>query len=134
MRPLRVRPRCPAGDDGPVPVTFDADEFDTLVGEALDSIPAALGKAMRNVGVFVEDESPAGMPELYGLYQGIPLTERGDWYAGVLPDRITIYRGPVLRHCYTRDQVVEQIRITVVHEVAHHFGIDDHTLGEHGYG
>jgi predicted Zn-dependent protease with MMP-like domain len=112
----------------------DPEEFEELVVEALDALPPALGEAMRNVAVVVEDESPPGGPELLGLYQGIPLTARGDWYAGVLPDRISIFRGPVLRHCSSRAEVVEQVRVTVVHEIAHHFGIDDDTLDDLGYG
>ncbi|MEV4437843.1 metallopeptidase family protein [Streptomyces sp. NPDC049577] len=112
------------------------EEFEELVAEALDRIPADLTRLMDNVAVFVEDEPPAeaGDPELLGLYEGTPLTERGEWYAGVLPDRITIYRGPTLRMCATREEVVEEVEVTVVHEVAHHFGIDDERLHALGYG
>jgi predicted Zn-dependent protease with MMP-like domain len=110
------------------------EEFEELVGEALDSIPDSLAKAMDNVVVLVEPEPPAGMPGLLGLYEGTPLTSRGRWYAGVLPDRITIYSGPITRGWLTREQIVEQVRITVVHEVAHHFGIDDDELRRLGYG
>ncbi len=112
----------------------DDDRFDELVGLALDTIPARLARAMRNVVVLVEPESPADGPELLGLYEGIPLTSRDTGYAGVLPDRITIFRGPILRRCSTYDQVVEEVRVTVVHEVAHHFGIDDDELHDLGYG
>lgn len=114
-------------------VDLTPEEFDGLVGRALDTIPARLAKAMDNVAVFVEDEPPDDAPGLLGLYEGIPLTERDGWYAGVLPDRITIFAGPLMRRCATRDEVVEQVRITVVHEVAHHFGIDDDELDELGY-
>jgi len=110
------------------------EEFEGLVADALDTIPAALAAVMRNVAVFVEDDPPEGGPFLLGLYEGIPLTERGEWYAGVLPDRITIYRHPILAVCHTQAEVVEQVRITVVHEIAHHFGIDDHRLRDLGYG
>jgi len=110
-----------------------ADDFEELVGEALDTIPPALARAMRNVVVMVEAEAPDGEPGLLGLYEGIPLTQRDSWYAGVLPDRITIFRGPILRRCSTRAEVVEEVRITVVHEVAHHFGIDDDALDDLGY-
>lgn len=110
------------------------EDFDRLVTDALDAIPDALARVMRNVAVLVEDESPPGGPELLGLYEGVPLTERGDWYSGVLPDRITIYRLPVLRLCRTEREVVEEVRVTVVHEVAHHFGIDDDRLHDLGYG
>ena len=110
-----------------------ADDFEELVGEALDTIPPALARAMRNVVVMVEAEAPGGEVGLLGLYEGIPLTQRDSWYAGVLPDRITIFRGPILRRCSTRAEVVEEVRITVVHEVAHHFGIDDDALDDLGY-
>lgn len=107
------------------------ERFEELVSEALDSIPAELGELMDNVAVFVEDDSPSG--GLLGLYEGIPLTERGSWYAGVLPDRITIYRLPICRRARSEAEVIEEVRITVVHEVAHHFGIDDERLDELGY-
>ncbi|MEW2455491.1 metallopeptidase family protein [Streptomyces albus] len=115
------------------------EEFEELVAEALDRIPPELTRLMDNVAVFVEDEPAADDPELLGLYEGTPLTERGEWYAGVLPDRITVYRGPTLRlverdHEGSREGVVEEVEITVVHEIAHHFGIDDERLHELGYG
>jgi predicted Zn-dependent protease with MMP-like domain len=110
------------------------EEFEGLVADALDGIPAELTAAMSNVAVLVEDDPPADDPFLLGLYVGTPLTERGSWYAGVLPDRITIYRRPILAVCRSPQEVVEQVRITVVHEVAHHFGIDDERLHELGYG
>ncbi len=109
------------------------DEFDELVGQALDTIPARLAVAMDNVVVVVEAEPPPGLEDLLGLYEGIPLTERDGWYAGVLPDRISIYRGPILRRCRTHAEVVEEVRVTVVHEIAHHFGIDDDELDHLGY-
>lgn len=110
------------------------EEFEELVAEALDRIPPELTTLMDNVAIFVEDDPDPAGPELLGLYEGIPLTERGDWYAGVLPDRITIYRNPTLRICETYEHVVEEVEVTVVHEVAHHFGIDDERLHELGYG
>jgi predicted Zn-dependent protease with MMP-like domain len=110
------------------------EEFEGLVADALDGIPAELTAAMSNVAVLVEDDPPAGDPFLLGLYVGTPLTERGSWYAGVLPDHITIYRRPILAVCRSPQEVVEQVRITVVHEIAHHFGIDDERLHELGYG
>jgi predicted Zn-dependent protease with MMP-like domain len=108
-------------------------EFDDAVADALDAIPPELTDLMSNVVVLVDDEPPPGEPDdLLGIYVGVPLTERG-WMAGpVLPDRIMIYRGPTLRMCDDRDDVVDEVAITVVHEVAHHFGIDDarlHALG-----
>ena len=78
----------------------------------------------------VEDDVPPGRERLLGLYEGIPLTERGTTYAGVLPDRITVYRRPTLEICDTVEDVVDEVHITVVHEIAHHFGISDERLHE----
>ena len=114
------------------------EEFEELVAQGLDRIPPELTRLMDNVAVFVEDEPSADDPELLGLYEGTPLTERGEWYAGVLPDRITVYRGPTLRMVEReggdRARVVEEVEITVVHEIAHHFGIDEERLHSIGYG
>jgi predicted Zn-dependent protease with MMP-like domain len=109
------------------------EEFEELVGQALDTIPGRLAAAMDNVVVVVEAEPPAEQPGLLGLYEGIPLTRRDGWYAGVLPDRITIFRGPLVRRALSYADLVEEVRVTVVHEVAHHFGIDDAELDELGY-
>jgi predicted Zn-dependent protease with MMP-like domain len=107
------------------------ERFEAMVGEALDGLPAKLGRLMRNVAVTVEhDEGPAG---LLGLYRGVPLTQRTTQYAGALPDRITIYRQAICAICSTDLEVVEQVRRTVVHEVGHHFGIDDARLHELGW-
>jgi predicted Zn-dependent protease with MMP-like domain len=111
-----------------------AAEFDEVVGEALDGVPEELTRLMDNVALFVEDEPPADLPHLLGIYHGTPLTERGWGYAGVLPDRIEIFRGPLTRMCHDRAELIEQVRITVVHEIAHHFGIDEDRLHELGYG
>lgn len=108
-------------------------EFEELVSQALDTIPPELVALLDNVVVVVEDDPPADDPDLLGLYSGIPLTERGSFYAGVLPDQVTIFRRPTLEMCDTREDVVEEVRITVVHEIAHHFGIDDDRLHELGY-
>ena len=119
-----------------MPVVIDVDEetFDELVGDALDGIPAELGRLIENVAVLVEDGRPDS--GLLGLYRGVPLTRRDAGYGlGLtMPDRITIYRLPICARCSTPDEVVEQVKITVVHEVAHHFGIDDHRLTELGWG
>lgn len=113
-------------------ITLRDDEFDELVADALDSLPPELGAAMENVAVVVEAGSPGG--PLLGLYEGIPLTERSPvTYSGVMPDRITLYRETICAACATRAQVVEQVRDTVVHEVAHHFGISDERLDELGW-
>ena len=111
------------------------EEFEGAVSDALDSIPPELAGQMDNVVVLVEDEPPDGEErELLGLYDGTPLTERGSWWAaGALPDRITIFRGPTLRMCDTREEVVDEVAITVVHEIAHHFGIDDARLHDLGW-
>ncbi|WP_205650112.1 metallopeptidase family protein [Actinoplanes solisilvae] len=118
----------------PVPVEMSRERFEELVGEALDEVPAELLKVMDNVVIVVEDEPADGTDDLLGLYEGTALTERGWDYAGVLPDRITIYRLPTLRICDTETDVVDEVAITVVHEIAHHFGIDDHRLHELGWG
>jgi predicted Zn-dependent protease with MMP-like domain len=110
------------------------ERFEELVAEALDEVPTELLGMMNNVVVLVEDEPPPEEPELLGVYEGHALTERGWDYAGVLPDRITIYRQPILRICDTDVDVIDEVAITVVHEIAHHFGIDDHRLHELGWG
>jgi predicted Zn-dependent protease with MMP-like domain len=107
--------------------------FEELVGEALDLIPAELTAAMDNVVVLVDDRN-AQDPELLGLYEGVALTERTSDYGGVLPDRITVYREAILDVCDDEDDVVEEVAVTVVHEVAHHFGIDEETLHRLGWG
>ncbi len=112
-------------------VDVSRERFEELVAEALDGIPPQFTNAMRNVAVFVED-TPSD-PHLLGLYVGIPLTERTTSYAGVLPDRIMIYRSTICAVCATEGEVVGEVRKTVVHEVAHHFGIDDERLHELGY-
>jgi predicted Zn-dependent protease with MMP-like domain len=107
-------------------------DFEELVTAALDSLPEELGRVFSNVVVLVEDEKP-GEPGLLGLYEGVPLTERGTWYSGVLPDRVTIFRLPILRRCSTYAQVVDEVRVTVIHELAHHMGIDDDRLDDLGW-
>ncbi|GAB3661544.1 metallopeptidase family protein [Nocardioides korecus] len=109
------------------------EEFDALVSQALDGVPAELAVLVRNVVVLVEDEAPADGPELLGLYEGVPLTERDTGYTFAPPDRILVFRGPLLRMCQSPEELVEEVRITVVHEIAHHFGIDDHHLHDLGY-
>jgi predicted Zn-dependent protease with MMP-like domain len=117
-----------------VPVQMNRDRFEELVGEALDEVPEELLGLMSNVVILVEDDSPTGEPELLGLYEGHALTTRGWDYSGVLPDRILIYRNPILRVCDNDDDVVDEIAITVVHEIAHHFGISDERLHDLGWG
>jgi predicted Zn-dependent protease with MMP-like domain len=107
--------------------------FEELVGDALDLIPPEFVAAMENVVILVEDRNPEN-PSLLGLYHGVALTERTSHYGGVLPDRITIYREAILDICHDEQDVVEEVAITVVHEIAHHFGIDDARLHELGWG
>lgn len=112
-------------------ISIGEKRFEDMVGQSLDGLPAQFGEAMRNVAVTVEHGvGPAG---LLGLYEGIPLTERTTQYAGVLPDRITIYRRSICAICRTDAEVLEQVRRTVIHEVGHHFGIDDARLRELGW-
>ena len=115
-------------------VSMSAADFERLVDRALDEVPAELAAMIENCVVLVEDAPPPEEPDLLGLYDGVPLTERGDTYAGVLPDRILIFRLPILAICDTAEDVVEEVHITVVHEIAHHFGIEDERLDELGYG
>ncbi len=117
-----------------MPVEMTAERFEELVSEALDQVPGELMNLLSNVVVLVADESPPDGPELLGLYEGHALTERGWDYSMVLPDRITIYRNPTLRVCDTEDEVIEEVAITVVHEIAHHFGIPDDRLHDLGWG
>jgi predicted Zn-dependent protease with MMP-like domain len=114
-------------------IDIPVDRFEDLVATALDGIPEELGRLIENVAVFVKEGD--GNPNLLGLYEGIPLTHRENYGLGIgMPDRITIYRQPILIRCATEKDVVDMVRITVVHEVGHHFGIDDRRLHELGYG
>ena len=108
------------------------ERFEELVAEALDGIPDELAARIDNVVVRVAEDSRSG--NLFGLYEGIPLTRREQYGSLVMPDKITIYRRPILAVCRTEAEVVEQVKVTVVHEVAHHFGIGDARLHELGWG
>ena len=117
-----------------MPLDISREEFESLVDRALDEIPDEIARLVRNVVVLVEDEPPEHEPaDLLGLYDGIALTERNDMYGGVLPDRIFIFRNPLLDFCRDEEELVKEVRITVVHEIAHHFGIDDARLHDLGY-
>ncbi|MHA7190164.1 metallopeptidase family protein [Arthrobacter sp. MDT2-16] len=126
--------------DRGVPFEITREEFEEAVDDAIDLIPDDLARAMDNVAILVVEEYEPGPgepadAELLGLYEGTPLTERDGWWdAGSLPDRISIFRGPLMRLCGSREELVEEILVTVVHEVAHHFGIDDERLHELGWG
>ena len=108
------------------------ERFEELVADALDALPPELGREMQNVAVLVEDHAEGR--SLFGLYEGIPLTRRGPQsYTGVMPDRITLYQDTICSVCSTEAEVVAQVRKTVIHEVAHHFGISDPRLDELGW-
>lgn len=124
-------PEVEGGVDNGAMVEVDPERFEAMVREALDGLPTELGELMSNVAVTVEHDD--GPPGLLGLYRGIPLTRRTTGYAGVLPDRITIYRRAICSVCDSDEHVVEQVRRTVVHEVGHHFGIADTRLRELGW-
>ena len=107
------------------------DRFEEMVAKAMDELPENFKRQISNVAILVEhNPGPRG---LLGLYEGIPLTSRTTQYAGVLPDRITIYRQAICAICRTEDEVADEVRRTVIHEVAHHFGIDDDRLDELGW-
>ncbi|MGL4744962.1 MAG: metallopeptidase family protein [Dermatophilaceae bacterium] len=110
-------------------------QFDTVVRDALDEVPSELLDMLDNVVFLVEEEPPHEEPDLLGIYEGTPLTARGEpWAAGSLPDRITLYRGPLTRMCKDIESLTDEVTVTVVHEIAHHFGIDDDTLHRLGWG
>lgn len=132
QRPHRLAPPSPHRQASRVTVRMDPQRFDELVSDALDLIPPELADAMDNVVVLVANRHPQH-ENLLGQYEGVALTERGSDYAGSLPDAITIYREALLDACDSEDEVVDQVAITVIHEVAHHFGIDDERLDQLGW-
>ncbi|WP_062379281.1 metallopeptidase family protein [Demequina pelophila] len=115
-------------------VDMTREDFEAAVDDALDSIPDRLLDMIDNVVILVEEEPEGDDPDLLGLYDGVALTDRGDMWGGELPDRILIYRGPLSRMCGSVDELRDEIAITVVHEIAHHFGIEDERLHELGWG
>lgn len=115
-------------------VEIEAAEFDALVERALDDLPRELASLVSNVVVLVEPEAPAEDPDLLGLYDGVALTERPANYAGGLPDRILLFRGPLTDMAQTREELEREVQVTVVHEIAHHFGLDDARLHALGWG
>jgi predicted Zn-dependent protease with MMP-like domain len=122
-------------------VSRETLDFYELVERALERLPQELAALVENVAIVVDDWPEYSTPlvaddpgdTLYGLYEGVPLTQRGASYYGALPDKITIFRGPLERD-FSRTDLEEQIRITVVHEIAHHFGFDEERLEELGWG
>lgn len=116
-----------------MPIDMSREDFDALVDRALDDIPDEIAALVRNVVVLVEDDAPENDPDLLGLYDGIALTERWGEPMMELPDRIFVYRNNLLDMCESVEELVDEVRITVVHEIAHHFGIDDARLHDLGY-
>jgi predicted Zn-dependent protease with MMP-like domain len=114
--------------------------FERLVGRALDALPPAIAPMLDNVAIVVEDEPTpeqigrrGGDGEtLFGLYEGVPLTQRDSGYTMVLPDKITIFRGPLERACRSPGEIAREVRITIIHELGHHFGLDETRLDELG--
>lgn len=120
--------------NGLVAVEMSGEEFDQVVESALVGLPAEFTKLLDNVAITVEDQPPPECPGLLGSYYGVPLTERDSGYAGVLPDRIVIFKESILAICASRDEVISEVAVTVAHEVGHYFGIDDDHLEQLGYG
>ena len=122
------------------PFTMNGADFEDAVSDAIASIPADIARQMDNVAIFIQDDFVPGPHDepglvLLGLYEGTPLTHRDSWWAaGSLPDRITIFRQPILDICRTREEVIREVTVTVVHEIAHHFGISDERLHDLGWG
>lgn len=114
-------------------IEVSEDRFAELVEAAFAAVPVELAALLDNVVLFIEDDAPPEDPTLLGFYDGIPLTERDTSYGGVMPDRIYVYRNPTLEICNSEQDVIEEVGITVVHEIAHHFGIEDDRLHELGY-
>jgi predicted Zn-dependent protease with MMP-like domain len=116
-------------------VEVTPEEFEEAVRAALDAVPGPLMDLLDNVVFLIEDEPPPDQPEdLLGIYEGTPLTERDLGWAGALPDRITVFSGPLTRMCIDREELEDEITITVVHEIAHHFGIEEERLHDLGWG
>ena len=124
-------------------VKVDDARFDEIVSDAIDSIPAEFLDELDNVVFLVEDEPSAeqraddiadgGTGDMLGLYSGVNLYERGDYYSGDLPDSITIFKGPHERMCANAAELAEEVRRTVVHEVGHYFGMDEAQVDQMGY-
>lgn len=113
---------------------MDRSAFERLVAEALDEVPQRFMQALDNVVFLIEDEPPPDLLGCLGVYDGVPLTERGGWGEPYLPDRITLFMNPILRICQSADEVRDEVAVTVVHEVGHYYGIDDQRLDELGWG
>ena len=117
--------------------------FEEIVSKSLESLPEWLAQKLENIAVVVEDEPPQSVlnemrvprgATLFGLYRGIPLDKRGFYYGNVLPDRVSIYMGPILRVCRDESDVERTVRETVIHEIGHYFGLSDEELRKLEYG
>ncbi len=115
-------------------LSIDAEEFEMLVTDELDLLPDEMVDGLDNLIFVVEDRPEDGSLDLLGLYEGISVTERDQYGFGELPDRIVLYREPLLEACADLDELKDQIHVTLVHEIAHYFGIDDAKLHELGWG
>lgn len=115
-------------------VEMDAEAFEELVGDELDHLPDDMMDGLDNVVFVVEDRPEDGSLDLLGLYDGVALTERGQYGFGEMPDRITVFREPLLAVCADVDELRDQVHVTLVHEIAHYYGIDDEKLHELGWG
>lgn len=113
---------------------LSADEFERLVIDELDLLPDEMVDGLDNVVFVTEDRPEDGSLDLLGLYEGVALTDRGQYGFGELPDRIVLYREPLLDHCADLEELKDQVHVTLVHEIAHYYGIDDHQLHELGWG
>jgi predicted Zn-dependent protease with MMP-like domain len=114
-------------------IDIPSERFEELVADALDAVPEEFARLIENVAVIVEDDAP--QPGLLGLYDGVPRTARADYGVGfVMPDRIFIFRRPICAICRSEEEVVDEVLVTVVHEIAHYFGIDDDRLDALGWG
>ena len=114
-------------------LSVSPEMFEELVDAALAEIPEKLFDLVENCALIIEDEAPPELGDVLGFYDGTPLSDRDSQYSGVLPDRILIFRGPLLRMVRSENELIEEVRITVLHEVAHFFGIDDDELHDLGY-
>lgn len=114
-------------------LALDEDAFFELVEEVFDDLPDDMVERLDNVIITVEDDSPAGEPTMLGLYEGVDIIDRSDYGFGEMPDKISLFRKPLLSICSDLDELREQIHITLVHEIAHHYGIDDDQLHELGW-
>ena len=115
-------------------VEMGAEAFEQLVGDELDELPDEMVDGLDNVVIVVEDRPEDGTLDLLGLYDGVALTERGQYGFGEMPDRITIYREPLLAMVDDLEELRDQVHVTLVHEIAHYYGIDDEKLHELGWG